>query len=113
MIDRGATDLVSAPDGPCRRGRIELLNWLIQNMEQRRMHCSVSDWNRGLYAACIGGHKDIAVIMIRKGAKNFNMGLRLACIYGHKDLVELMITNGAWALNSNLEFAQTRPQRNC
>ena len=52
-------------------------------------------WNRGLYCACQGGHKDLALLMIKKGADDLNDGLYAACLRGHKDLVYLMIEKGA------------------
>ena len=51
--------------------------------------------NNSLYNACRGGHKELAELMITKGASNWNYGLGGACQKGHKELAELMITKGA------------------
>jgi hypothetical protein len=49
----------------------------------------------GLCGACYGGHKELALLMIEKGATNMNAGLEMACIGGHKELATLMIEKGA------------------
>jgi hypothetical protein len=49
--------------------------------------------------ACWGGHKDLALLMIDKGATDWNGGLAWACWGGHKDLALLMIDKGATNLD--------------
>ena len=49
----------------------------------------------GLNGACQGGHKDLVLFMIEKGANDWNWGLNGACQGGHKDLALLMIEKGA------------------
>jgi hypothetical protein len=61
--------------------------------------------SRGLIGACLGGHKDLAELMITKGAKNLDNGLRYACERGHEDLAELMIAKGADKFDWGLEGA--------
>ena len=61
--------------------------------------------NAGFYSACRGGHKDLAELMITKGAKHWNDGLRAGCEEGHLEIVELMITKGASDYNSGLNNA--------
>ena len=63
------------------------MNRLLESM-------STEDYNEGLYSACSGGHKELA-IMIARGASDWNGGLYYACEGGHKDLAELMIAKGA------------------
>lgn len=46
----------------------------------------ILDW--GLQAACEGGHRDIAELMISKGATDLRDGLEGACEYGHRHIVE-------------------------
>ena len=60
------------------------------------------DWDCGLYGACHGGHRDLAELMIAKGAINWDWGLGGACHGGHRDIVELMITKGAANWNEGL-----------
>jgi len=61
--------------------------------------------NMGLEGACIGGHKDLAKLMIAKGANNLDRCLQSACQEGHKDLAELMIVSGASEFNWGLRGA--------
>ena len=56
---------------------------------------SYLDWNSGLNASCLGGHRDLAEFMIEKGATYWNWGLQGACKGGHRDLAEWMIEKGA------------------
>ncbi len=51
--------------------------------------------NEGLYAACSYGYKDIAELLIDKGADDFDIGLNYACEKGYMELVKLMIDKGA------------------
>lgn len=51
--------------------------------------------NQGFRSACKGGHKELAELMIIKGADDYNIGLYNTCRGGHKELVELMIIKGA------------------
>lgn len=53
-----------------------------------------TNWNNGLRGACMGGHLDIAELMISKGANNWNDGLYEACSEGHIDLAKLMMSKG-------------------
>lgn len=63
--------------------------------------------NYGLEGAYLGGYKDLAKLMISKGATNFNNCLQIACRKGHRDLAELMINEGAdmfdWGLHGACE----------
>ena len=82
------------------------------------------NWNWGLHGACCGsthdavdagtsslaGSKELAILMIEKGANDWNRGLRGACLRGKKELALLMIEQGAircnrcsWNKNGGLE----------
>lgn len=67
--------------------------------------CNVDDRNEGLFQACRVGQKDIAILMINKGANNFTVGLLLATSHMHKDLIELMIVHGAYDSKCCLELS--------
>ena len=54
-----------------------------------------NDWNSALYHSCEGGSHKVVDLLIRKGADNWNNGLWGACAGGHKELVEAMIARGA------------------
>ena len=43
----------------------------------------------------VGGHRELADLMIEKGATDWNWGLRMACYGGHRELADLMIEKGA------------------
>ncbi len=64
------------------------------------------NYNEGLRYACYYGYKNLALLMIEKGANIYQEGLCSACYYGHKELVLLMIEkrdmnlNYNWALSS-------------
>lgn len=50
--------------------------------------------NYGLKGACEGGHKDIAEMMINKGAVCWNFALWGACEYGHIEMAQMIIDKG-------------------
>ena len=62
-------------------------------------------WDWALEGACYGGHRGIAEWMIEKGARDWDWGLKYACRGGHRDLAELMIENGATNWDWGLEGA--------
>jgi len=49
------------------------------------------NWDRGLRAACQGGHRDLVDFMIENGADYWSEGLKGACRGGLRDLVDLMM----------------------
>lgn len=53
------------------------------------------DWNDGLAGASTGGHMDIVLLMISKGANDWDSGFCGARESGHVDLVHFMIEKGA------------------
>src|ERR1700690_1304101 len=55
---------------------------------------TITDWNLGLRGACEGGHLDLVMMMISRGANDWNFGLEYACRGGNIALVELMISRG-------------------
>jgi hypothetical protein len=57
----------------------------------------------GLDGACLGGHKELAQVMIACGANARNRRLESACRGGHKELAELMIARGANDWNGRSE----------
>ena len=65
------------------------------NLIESVIKMGANDWNRGLYGACEGGHKEMAVYMISKGANYWNQGLGGACKGGHKEMADYMISKGA------------------
>jgi hypothetical protein len=60
------------------------------------------DIDMGLTGACNGGQKELALLMIERGAVRFDGGLAEACFGGHKELAELMIERGAIDFNWGL-----------
>lgn len=52
-------------------------------------------WNGGMAEACQGGHKELAMFMIEKGATDWNWGLVSAYSGGHRELILLMMERGA------------------
>ena len=58
----------------------------------------------GLGGACDGGHRELAELMIEKGATDWNWGLMDACYGGHRDLAEWMIAKGADPYNRHYRF---------
>jgi len=59
------------------------------------VHIYQNELNEGLFRACRGGHRDLAELMIKKGATDLNWGLEGACEGGHRELAEWMIEKGA------------------
>jgi hypothetical protein len=58
-----------------------------------------------LQNACWGGHKELARLMIDKGATDFKYSLWNACAGGHKELVDYMIEQGATDWNGGFTNA--------
>ena len=58
------------------------------------MELGAKDWDAGLEFACEGGHRDLALFMIKQGAHVWAHGLYGACKGGHKELVLLIIKQG-------------------
>ncbi len=63
------------------------------------------DYNQGLLGACVGGHLEIAKLMLEKGGKKLNLGLYHACVGGNIDIIELLISKGANRFNRGLAGA--------
>lgn len=86
LLERGAKinyGLVGAAKG----GHLSLLNLLI---EMEAGNLGINHWNYVMYAACEGGHKEIAIEMIKRGANDFNRGLMQASHYNREELANLM-----------------------
>lgn len=64
-----------------------------------------TDLNFGMINACLKGHKDIVLLLIEKGAIDFFWGLINACRGGHKNIVELMLKKHAKSVNIGLSYA--------
>ena len=69
---------------------------LIKACNEGDLKLTLSDWNEGLASACLEGYRELALLMIEKGAKDWNRGLSYACREGHRDLASLMIEKGAY-----------------
>ena len=82
---------------PCLKNHRHLLELLIQ----KDIH-KILNFNLGLYGACRGGFKDLAQLMIERGAVNWNDGLQGACRGGFKYLAQMMIDRGANDWNEGL-----------
>ena len=76
-------------DDLCKKGYIESLLSFIKNT---RTGDKKQNWNKGLYYACVGRHKEIVDLMMFNGADNFRYGLQGACTGGHLKIVKLMIS---------------------
>jgi hypothetical protein len=64
--------------------------------------------NWGLIGACQGGHRDLAELMITKGARGIDSGLYFTCREGHEELAKLMIIKGAKSFDKSIYFACQR-----
>ncbi len=104
IIENGAKDLDlnDALYSACYSGNETLVNIITQHSVDNKINI---DMNNGLCGACAGGHKNIALLMISKGATNWNDGLLSACEDGHKELAKLMLDNGANNYNEGLHNA--------
>ena len=87
----------------CWIGNIKLIqkwedldvSYLKLNDDWYYYHYSVSKWNWGLFGACQGGNRELAELMIEKGANDWNGGLFGACRSGNRELADFMIEKGA------------------
>lgn len=71
----------------CGSGHLDLVKLIIKRPEFD------SNWNWGLYNACIGGNQDVIDFIIEKGAKDWYKGFVGACRGGHIDLVKEIMNN--------------------
>ena len=62
----------------------------------------VYTYNSGLVGACEGGHMEIVMLMLERGADNYDHGLDYACERGHMEIVKLMLEKGATYYNWGL-----------
>ena len=65
----------------------------------------VQDPNAALANACLGGHEDLARLMLDRGATDYNIGLAKACQGGHEALARLMLEKGATDYDRGLDSA--------
>ena len=107
-------DWIAGLHGACRgtskdgSGHIKMVNLMMSNVDHRWI--TSHDYNRSLYAACLGGHKEIVDLIIGKGATNWNVGLRAACRGNHMEIIDLMISRGRpigiWVWKEHVEVPQ-------
>jgi hypothetical protein len=91
MIDRDDGYLDRGLAGACRGGQKGLALMIIHEIESSG---DTADFNWGLGEAC-HGRRELALLMIEKGATDLDGGLGDACLMEHKELVTLMIEKGA------------------
>jgi hypothetical protein len=90
----------------CLMGNIELVKQILTNP-----HRWFREANVGLKAACIGGHLDIAKLLIDRGADEYNQALRFACIGNHNHIVKYLLEEVRginWDCNIGLSYACER-----
>lgn len=98
-IERNGADVnENALCASCRSGNITLVNFLIATI--RGFHLVM--WNGCLVIACCYGHRDVAKLMIQRGANSWNNAMHSACWGGHGGLVDLLISRGANGWNFGL-----------
>ena len=84
----------------CYKGDSDAVHTRISNDE-----ITSNNVDNGLYGACIGGHLELANLMIENGATDFDIGLECACQGGHLDLANLLIAKGATDFDNGLACA--------
>lgn len=77
----------------------------LQRVQMTNKQHPMSNWNDGLRGACKGGHLQIALLMIKKGATDYSYPLACACESGHLQLAQLMIDCGVKCWNVGLYSA--------
>ena len=90
MIEKGATYLKYEFYHACRNSKPNMIRFLISR--------GIQDWDLGLAGACVGGHLNIARLMIRKSKKSrhkldWDNGLECACESGNVKLVNFMLVH--------------------
>jgi hypothetical protein len=75
----------------CKLGDLHIVKLLTKNSDDELIE---PDWDEGLKGACVGGHLEIAKIMIEKGVndKLYN-GLKAACRYGQLEIVNMILSS--------------------
>ncbi len=64
-------------------------------LEILNTNITTEDLNQGLAGACAGGHKDLAMLMIKKGANDWYQALEQAYKHKYEDIIILLI-NTEW-----------------
>jgi hypothetical protein len=77
-------------------GSVQLIQWIAPE---------ITFWDVALHGACLGGHREIAEMMVENGAKVMNYGLCGACRGGHSTIVQWLIDKGANNWNWGLYHA--------
>ncbi len=85
IMEKGATNFDRGLASGCQGGQKKIIELLISK--------GANNFNWGLVQACLNGYIEIVKIIIEKGATDFNWGLYCACKY--KDIALLMIEKGA------------------
>ena len=75
----------------CLHGNIDKVRSLINES----VHDYKYDYDDGLIYTCIGGHQNIATMLITNGAKNLEQGLSFASMADKIDMVTFIINKGA------------------
>jgi hypothetical protein len=88
----GIVNLLDLAEANCVESSLEILRY-------------GGDVDEGLAGACLGGHKELALLMIQNGAIEFGWAYDMACRGGHKELALLMIQNGVLDLNAGMAEA--------
>lgn len=129
VVAHGANDWNSGLSAACEGGRLEVAKIMIQrgasNFDEglynaclgkysngyphlvlaefmANQDVKISDINKCLKYACVGGYEELAKIMVAKGAKNFDEGLRQACASKNINIVKLMLDCGATNVDESL-----------
>lgn len=107
FVSKGATNLDRAFGTACKRGYIDLVQWIIATYGEHIKHDNIYSVRGHLFTACRFGHQDIAKLIIKNGIqvafmlqgaygscdKNFMIGCALegACWYGDRDFVDWIL----------------------
>jgi hypothetical protein len=67
------------------------------------------DYNRGLEAACSGGHLEMVQFMLAAGATRLKEAFEAACAYSHLSVVQLIMKQGYHDHNKGIHLSLTGP----
>ncbi len=103
LLQKSTTPLSTGLYMACCVGRIDMMEFMMKQLESSGESYLKLHWNMGLALACRGCHRHVMNRMIEKGATDWNLGFRYACIGGDMQFIKDMVDRGATEFKQGLE----------
>ena len=103
MLEIGASDMKDALFYACSGGQKETVSFILNENESKNLGFNKEDFEKGLRGACRGGFKDLALVMIKKGANDWESAFYGSCSYGNPEFSLWNFQQGIKLKNFNKE----------